>query len=106
LLGWGLVAGGGALAFTGLGLGISVLSNGSDWTAMMEKKNAEGQITGTDWQTATQMAGELNQRSGLAIGLGFAGVAVAGVGVWLLVRAPGKVAVMPTGRGLVFSAGF
>jgi len=106
LLGWGLVAGGGALAFTGLGLGISVLSNGSDWTALMEKKNEEGQITGTDWQTATKMAGELNQRSGLAIGLGVAGVAVAGVGVWLLVKTPGKVAVMPTGRGLLFSVGF
>lgn len=105
-LGWGLVAGGGAMAFTGLGLGIGVLSDGSDWASLMAKKDQTGQIVGTDYQTAAKMAEDLNQRGALALGVGLVGLAAAGAGTWLLLRKTDRVVIMPTTSGALLHARF
>ncbi len=104
-------------AWAALGGGVALLGGGAtvlallqdDWKAYdaaIAQKNSGGKVTGIAFDDSTAQAASLNQRMGLGIGLVAAGAASAGVGAWLLLRMPGKVAVLPTGQGVVVAVRF
>ncbi len=103
LLPWTLVAGGGALFLAGLGVSLSTLSDAAAWNRDSSSLGANGKIIGTNYETASATVTSLNTRLGVGIGLGVGGLACAGVGTWLLLRHPDKVALLPTPQGLLLT---
>lgn len=106
LVGWVLIAGGGALGITGAAVALSTLSDGAAWNRDSSTVGPDGRITGTDYQTAASTVSSLNTRIGIGVGVGVGGLAAAGIGTWLLLHEPAKVSLLPTGQGLVVGGRF
>lgn len=91
------LGGGVALAAAGLGLYVATQGDVSNYDAKMAA-SAGGMVTGWSLQEANAERDRINGRVYVSWGLAGVGAVVAGVGAWLLVRAPGAtVAVTPQG---------
>lgn len=103
--GWTALAGGVALLGGGAGL---YLAQG-DARAALDQQVADkqaGKVAGIDYQSYQAKRAELNGAYRNAAILAGAGAVAAGVGAWLLVRSPGKVAVVPVGDGFQVAVRF
>ena len=100
-----LALGGGALLATaGAVVYARAAADLADYNQKMASKNAAGKVVGISFESAQPLAEQVNRELGIAVGLGVASVACAGVGVWLLVREPErKVVVVPTGAGMLIA---
>ncbi len=103
---WSLIGGGAVLALAGLGVGLSTMSDAAAWHRD-ESARSGGLIVGSDFTTASTTVSSLNQRTGVAIGMGAGGLAATGIGVWLLLRGDTpKTAWSVTPSGVVVSRAF
>lgn len=83
-----IVAGGGAALVIGAVVLYAVTQSDVSAFQAATAANAQGKITGTDLQTATDQHASIQNREIASIAMGGAGLALAGVGTWLILRTP------------------
>ncbi len=88
VLGYSLAATGLALVAGGVVVYVLTMPDIDKYNGELAKTNAAGQVVGVDQQTATSQHTAIQNREIAAIALAGAGVALAGVGTWLIVRTP------------------
>jgi len=106
LPGLALLAGGLALAAGGAGLYVATRGDVEAYNKLVAT-DASGKVGGTSLTEANAERDRLNGRIYASWGMAGGGAVAAGVGAWLLVRAPkGPVAVAPVGSGVVVAVRF
>ena len=99
-LAWILTGGGAAVGLAGAGLYLATLSDQAAHEASLEART-DGKFSGTAYEDAKASADAINGRVRLAWAVGGAGAVAAGVGAWMLLKTPGKVAVAPVPGGAI-----
>ena len=99
---YALLAGGGAALVGGAVLYALTRSDINEFDKT-NQKDASGKVTGTYYDDAAAKAGSINTRVGMAAAFGGVGLLAAGAGVWLLVRAPDQVTLVPGTSGAVLA---
>ena len=97
---WALTAGGATIGLAGVGLYLATLGDQVDYDASLQAK-AGGKFSGTNFEDAQATADRINGRVHLAWAMGGVGAVATGVGVWMLLKTPKTVAVLPTPGGAV-----
>lgn len=97
-----VAVGGGALALAGAGLFAATVGDAADLAAATQA-NSAGKIDGTYYDDAVTRTNAINQSRMIAGALGGAGLVGAGVGLWLMMKAPAKVVVLPAADGVLLS---
>jgi tetratricopeptide (TPR) repeat protein len=93
-IGWSLVRIGGAVALVGAGSYVWTRSQQSDLDALLRPGDT-GKIHDISREEAAARVKTINTHVVLSIALGGVGLAAAGVGTYLILRSPSKVAVLP-----------
>lgn len=104
-LAWAVLGGGAAVGLGGVGLYLATLSDQAAYEASLAAKTG-GKYSGTAYEDAKASADAINGRVRLAWAVGGVGAVTAGVGAWLLLKRPGKVAVAPVPGGAVVAWGW
>lgn len=97
-LAWSVTGGGALLALSGLVLYITTGNDAQSWQRSVAV-GPDGKIRGLSYDEALAQAQSINLRMGVAGGLGVVGLASAATGVWLLVRTPSRVVLLPAPGG-------
>jgi len=92
---WAVLAGGAGLLAGGLGVYLAQGSERDRLDAAMQPKDTAGHYTGLAYDEFTRRRESLNTNYAISATLAGTGVVAAGVGTWLLLRQPGKVAIGP-----------
>lgn len=103
---WSALAGGVALLGSGLGLYLAQGEARQELDTALTSTDAQGRFTGIAYDDYAARRGTLNARYTTAAALAGVGAVATGVGAWLLVRSPGKVAVVPSAGGVIFARRF
>ena len=91
---WTVLGGGVALLAGGVGIFASTLADSSALQSQLAQKDG-GKISGTTYAAATSQASSINQTRAISGVMAGVGLAATGVGTWMLLRAPEKVALVP-----------
>lgn len=91
---WTVLGGGLALIAGGVGVYASTLSDARALQGQLAQKDG-GKISGTTYAAATSQASSINQTRAISGVMAGVGLAATGVGTWMLLRAPEKVALVP-----------
>jgi len=102
---WAVLGGGVALLAGGAGLFASTMSDAEALQKQLDQTRS-GKITGTTHTAATTQADSINQTRIISGAMAGVGVVATGVGVWLLLRAPERVVVVPGPGGVVLAGRF